>query len=62
MVNFSTTKKGGWELVRNWIEIFFFSLIQITISLEQQVTESSLCERNTPAGLSTQGEEDANHI
>uniref|UniRef100_A0A9J8AFL9 Family with sequence similarity 189 member A1 n=1 Tax=Cyprinus carpio carpio TaxID=630221 RepID=A0A9J8AFL9_CYPCA len=34
---------------------------QITTSLEQQVTESSLCERNTTAGLSTQGEEDNKH-
>lgn len=28
---------------------------QITTSIEQQATESSLCERNTTAGLSTQG-------
>uniref|UniRef100_A0A8C2KNF5 Family with sequence similarity 189 member A1 n=1 Tax=Cyprinus carpio TaxID=7962 RepID=A0A8C2KNF5_CYPCA len=32
---------------------------QITSSLEQQVTESNLCERNTTAGLSTQGEDAA---
>ncbi|KAK7176473.1 hypothetical protein R3I93_000647 [Phoxinus phoxinus] len=32
---------------------------QITISLEQQVTESSLCERNTTAGLSTQASVDS---
>lgn len=31
-----------------------FSL-QVTTSIEQQATESSLCERNTTAGLSTQG-------
>ncbi|TRY53900.1 hypothetical protein DNTS_026476 [Danionella cerebrum] len=28
---------------------------QMTLSLEQQATESSVCERNTTAGLSTQG-------
>ncbi|XP_026071169.1 protein FAM189A1-like isoform X1 [Carassius auratus] len=32
---------------------------QITSSLEQQVTESSLCERNTTAGLSTQASVDS---
>ncbi|XP_016357574.1 protein FAM189A1-like isoform X2 [Sinocyclocheilus anshuiensis] len=32
---------------------------QITTSLEQQVTESSLCERNTTAGLSTQASVDS---
>ncbi|XDV18332.1 hypothetical protein PO909_024045 [Leuciscus waleckii] len=32
---------------------------QITNSLEQQVTESSLCERNTTAGLSTQASVDS---
>lgn len=30
-------------------------LLQVTTSIEQQATESSLCERNTTAGLSTQG-------
>lgn len=29
--------------------------LQVTTSMEQQATESSLCERNTTAGLSTQG-------
>uniref|UniRef100_A0A8C1KQK5 Family with sequence similarity 189 member A1 n=1 Tax=Cyprinus carpio TaxID=7962 RepID=A0A8C1KQK5_CYPCA len=32
---------------------------QITSSLEQQVTESNLCERNTTAGLSTQASVDS---
>ncbi|KAI2662651.1 Protein FAM189A1 [Labeo rohita] len=32
---------------------------QLTTSLEQQVTESSLCERNTTAGLSTQASVDS---
>ncbi|XP_030622711.1 protein FAM189A1 [Chanos chanos] len=32
---------------------------QVTTSLEQQVTESSLCERNTTAGLSTQASVDS---
>ncbi|XP_058639640.1 protein ENTREP2 isoform X3 [Onychostoma macrolepis] len=32
---------------------------QITTSLEQQATESSLCERNTTAGLSTQASVDS---
>lgn len=31
------------------------SSVQVTTSNEQQATESSLCERNTTAGLSTQG-------
>uniref|UniRef100_A0A8C7US79 Family with sequence similarity 189 member A1 n=1 Tax=Oncorhynchus mykiss TaxID=8022 RepID=A0A8C7US79_ONCMY len=30
---------------------------QVTTSIDQQATESSLCERNTTAGLSTQGKE-----
>lgn len=33
--------------------------MQVTTSIEQQATESSLCERNTTAGLSTQGREAA---
>ncbi|KAM9408284.1 protein ENTREP2 [Pholidichthys leucotaenia] len=32
---------------------------QVTISIEQQATESSLCERNTTAGLSTQASVDS---
>lgn len=47
------------EEVNKCCSFFFFSLIQITTSLEQHVTESSLCDRNTTAGLSTQGEEAA---
>lgn len=39
--------------------MFFSILTQITTSLEQQATESSLCDRNTTAGISTQGEEAA---
>lgn len=31
------------------------SSLQVTTSIEQQATESSLCERNTTAGLSAQG-------
>lgn len=29
--------------------------LQVTTSIEHQATESSLCDRNTTAGLSTQG-------
>lgn len=34
--------------------------LQVTTSMEQQATESSLCERNTTAGLSTQGKDSGN--
>lgn len=36
------------------------SSLQVTTSIEQQATESSLCERNTTAGLSTQGKDSRN--
>lgn len=50
----------AWFYFLFFYKVFFgfckngFSL-QVTTSIEQQATESSLCERNTTAGLSTQG-------